>query len=492
MNFFSRLKSATSIVFNGATTTTAQRSRSNILRDTKRELNPSEWRSMTSFCNQLYAQMGEIKGAIREKATYVVGDAWHPQFYGKDKAFGEQLEAFLWEWMKIADVRGYPYSFQKGLELSSIAMDRSGDIGVILVRGTNNYPQIQYVAGHRIGSRNIGEQLVTDGPYKGLPIYNGVIMNLNMRAVAYKVLGDLIDGTEDKIISARDMFLIYDPDWSDQPRGISTLYHAVQKLQDLQDIHGYTMQGLKMAATTGLIETNEDGEASVQGESRTTTGGDGTGTVIEDLLGGTTRIYKAGTGSKLETLKDDRPSANSQEFYEQTLRAAYQGMEWSYEITRNAAALGGNPMRVILAKCGRTVEKRQCLLRTAAARMAGFAVAKAIQNGDLPPNDEWWKIDFQMPRLLTGDAGREAQQDREDLKAGNRSLQEDAAERGVDWLELRDQIELEANDVLVRAKRLSDSTGVPIEIALNLLQQRTPNGNLPISQPAAEPAKQTP
>jgi capsid protein len=483
MSILSRIKAASSIIFNGASTTQRQKSRTALLRDFKRELLPSEWRNITAYANQLYAQMGEIRGAIKEKATYVVGDAWIPQFYGTNKKWGALAESWLWEWMKVSDVRGYPYDFKKNLELASIGIDRSGDVACILTQASNNFPQTQFLPGQRIGNRNFSQTIVsTDGPYKGFPFYNGVVLNEFGRAIAYHVLGEQLDGSQDQFISARDMFLIYDPDWSDQPRGITGLYHAVLDLMDIQDIHGYTMHGIKMSSTIGLVEYNEDGER-YSGSNRTTTTGDNTGIAIEDLNGGTTRIYKSNSGSKVETLNDDRPSPNREEFIEKTLRSAYQGLEWSYELARDASKLGGNPMRVILSKCARTVEKRQCLLRYAAIRIVGYAISKAIKNGDLPASDEWWKFDFQMPRIITGDAGREAQQDREDLKAGTRSLQEDAAERGRDWMELRDQIQIEAEDVLIRAQAISKSYNISMEIALNLLQQRNPNGNVPTSQP---------
>jgi capsid protein len=486
MSLLSRIKGASSILFNGASTTNRQKPRTAVLRDFKRELSATDWKNMTSYANQLYAQMGEIRGAIKEKATYVVGDAWIPQFYGSDKKWGNEAESWLWEWMKVCDVRGYPYDFRKNLELASIGIDRSGDVACILTKTADDYPQIQFLPGSRVGCRNYGETVVSAGPYKGNKIYNGVILNASGRAIAYQVLGEELDGSQDRYIDARDMFLIYDPDWSDQPRGITALYHAILPLMDIQDIHGYTMHGIKMASTIGLVEYNEDGEAYT-GSNRSTTGGDGTGLAIEELEGGTRIIYKSGSGSKVETLNDDRPSPNREDFIERTLRSAYQGIEWSYELTRDASKLGGNQMRVMLAKCGRTVEKRQSLLKPAATRIIGYAISKAIKNGELKPSTEWWKFDFQMPRLITGDEGRQSQQDREDLKAGTRSLAEDASERGRDWQELRDQIQKEADDLLIRSKELSKTHGISMEVALNLLQQRNPNGNFPTSNAPTQP-----
>jgi phage terminase large subunit len=112
------------------------------------------------------------------------------------------------------------------------------------------------------------------------------------------------------------------------------------------------------------------------------------------------------------------------------------------------------------------------------SRIQGYAISKAIKLKILKPNEEWWKFCSQKPKAITGDWGREAQQNREDVKAGLRSVKKDMGEEGDDWLEERDQIELEAKDMIARANRLVAETGVTFDTAMNLLQMRTPNGNV--------------
>jgi hypothetical protein len=53
--------------------------------------------------------------------------------------------------------------------------------------------------------------------------------------------------------------------------------------------------------------------------------------------------------------------------------------------------------------------------------MISYAIAKFMKLGLLEYNDEWYKWDFTMPPSLTIDYGREAQADREDVKAGLQS-----------------------------------------------------------------------
>lgn len=470
------MRAAATTVFLGANPGREQRPRSGVLQGNQKDLLPVEWQKMTAFARQLFVQLGEVRGPILEKATYVVGDGWTPQFYGSDRAWGEKAEAWLWEWMKIADVRGDPFDFHSDLFIGSISLDRCGDFGIVLTETGDSYPQIQFLPSHRIGNRN-SQTFIADGPYRGLKAYNGVIFNEFGRAVAYQVKGEDASGKQDRTISARDMMLVFDPEWYDQGRGITALAHAIIKLMDLQDIHDATLAGIKAAASIALQEWNDSGAVN-SGRNRTaTTNSNGSGITVEEIDRGLIKYFKANSGNKLEVLRDERPSQNSSEFLEKILRAAYQGIEWPYEFTRDMSKIGGAPARIMLAKAGRTVRKRQRILKKPATRIVGYALSKAIKNKSLTLSNEWWMWNWQMPPIITADAGREAQQDREDLKAGTRSLAEDAAERGVDWQELRNQVEKEAEDILIRAKRLAQRFDISMEAAMNLLQQRTPNGN---------------
>ena len=70
----------------------------------------------------------------------------------------------------------------------------------------------------------------------------------------------------------------------------------------------------------------------------------------------------------------------------------------------------------------RAVEDRQDLLRPVARRVVGYAVAKAIKEGLLPGNAEWYKWNFTLPARMTADYGRDSNADREDYLAGITNL----------------------------------------------------------------------
>jgi hypothetical protein len=98
-------------------------------------------------------------------------------------------------------------------------------------------------------------------------------------------------------------------------------------------------------------------------------------------------------------------------------------------------------MRFVVAKAQRRFEQRQRLLIDRFCNRAWrYFIGTAIANGDLPADEDYAKVTWQTPKSLTVDAGREAQQERENYKAGLSSLQSYFGELGLDWEEQTRQI----------------------------------------------------
>lgn len=114
------------------------------------------------------------------------------------------------------------------------------------------------------------------------------------------------------------------------------------------------------------------------------------------------------------------------------IRNACVGAGWPFELTWDASKLGGANVRLLLAKAMRAVEDRQDLLRPIAKRCVGYAVAKAIKQGLLEGNPEWYAWEFTMPARMTADYGRDAKADLADYQAGLRSMTDILSEEGID------------------------------------------------------------
>jgi hypothetical protein len=429
--------------------------RHTILTDTKKAVPQYDWQRLLSFGRQLYANLGEVRGPVIEKAMYSVGNAWIPQFYGEDKKWGDLAENWLIEHFKICDVRGEPYDFASDLFLASIAIDRDGDVGLAFVDNGDGYPHQQWIPAHRIGG---DEEPITEGSYRGLNLCNGVIFNEFGRAVGYRVWKEGVNyygnpkSDEYTDISARDMMLVYQPEWHDSGRGITAFAHAIRKIFDIDDIHAYQLIGLKHEASVSLIEHNEKGQYDPGKKWLTERDGISiSGLRVEDIEPGV-RYFHANSGEKLEAFTSERPGDKGPAFLELILRGAYQGVNWPYEFTRDASKIGGANVRQIIDKVKRSVDLRQGVLGKPATRYTGYAISKAIKIGLLPRSPEWWKWDFQMPEEATVDLGRESQQDRENYKLGMGTLKRFYGKQGLWWVDEADQRIMERKYIERRCK----------------------------------------
>ena len=220
----------------------------------------SDWRSTLSQSRMVWTHFGVARGAIFQRANETVGRGWEPEFKGEDADFGKAAKEWLKSWYEVCDVKGNLYDFKTSLRLDSIALDRDGDVFVLLTESKSGYPQIQHIPAHRIGSRGYTKK-VEDGDYKGLKICNGVVENKAGSPVAYCVLGDT--KLEDQYVSVQNMVHIADTEWHNQSRGIPSLAHATTELRKSKTSEEFEMMAQMMLSAHAIIEYNEHGGADL-------------------------------------------------------------------------------------------------------------------------------------------------------------------------------------------------------------------------------------
>ena len=444
------------------------------------EVNQYDWYQLLSDSRKLYCNLGPVTGAIDDKATYSVGRAWNAKFCGEDKEWGAKAERWLnEEWYPMADARGTMFDFKTDLFLQSVSVDRDGEIYIYLTESPEGWPQIQLLPAHMIGDSDNSEPYVSSGPYKGMRLIQGVVSNDVGRAVAYHVLGPTKE--QDSFISARDLIQVFDPRWADQVRGFPVFMHALLDLKDLRQIQGYEKIAAELMSSIGILEWNETGAPDLDPanilKGTTFVGPQPVpGVTIEQIPGGGNIKYMRGnSGSKIEQLKNDRPSVQLDEFMNRLIRNACVGAGWPYELTWDASKLGGANVRLLIAKAMRAVEDRQDLLRPVAKRCVGYAVAKAIKSGLLEPSDEWYKWRFTMPARMTADYGRDAKADLADYQAGLKSMTDILGEEGIDLDDHIDTLEDEREKLteagLPVAGIAATPTPTPEEIAAQKAEQ---------------------
>lgn len=380
-----------------------------------------DWATVVSASRKLYQNFGIVRGAIEQKSSFVVGNAFLPRFTGTNKEWGKQAQDWLTKWMKICDVRGGVFDFQTDIYLSSIGIDRDGDCFAAMVKNENGYPFIQMIPAHSVGSRN-GETVVSSGKWKGMKITKGVVQNRFGRAMAFKILGKT--EKEDRIIDATSVLHLYDPSYCDQSRGLPLFSHAINLFRDMKESHEREQFAQLILSSLVFTEHNETGKPNEEDitsyyGNRNASGE--TGIASMEYAAGQVKYFVANSGSKLEAVETNRPSPNWQAFNDRLERQALVGTGWPLALLE-AASGKSVADRIALTLAQKQIVDRQSLLMPFANKLASFAVASAIEMGDLPANPDWYKWTFSTPPHVTVDFSKDSQQFRENYLMGVQNM----------------------------------------------------------------------
>jgi capsid protein len=456
-----------------------------LTKDMKDLLTKLDHEEILNACRYVYNSFPMLSGAIDDKANVTIGAGWGPQFDGTEIEWGERAELWLYNHFKVCDVRGRPYDLQMDMHVASVTLDRDGEFFIHLFKTRNGYPMLQILEAHRIGNR------YANTSYTGAQVRNGIAYNAYGRPLAYHFLGETRE--QDRWIPARDIIHVFDPKWFLQGRGISPIVLGLLDWLDVKETRENEKVAQRMFSTLALKETNEGGQVDPQTrrfaktqQVVTNNAGQVTEVPVEGYKAGTKRFLKI--GHTLEAFDaGDRPNMNQRAFEEGVLRGAFAAIGWSYEQSVNGSGLNGNQSRRDNDKNQRSADRRQMVLMYPWFRVAGWSVAVAIQLGLLPANPEWYAWIPQLPAKMTGDAGNMAKIELERLRIGSTTLKKICAANGDWWQEIRAQRQIEAVDAIIRAEEIvRDHPDVSFDLALAMIYQGTPNGNISTAKAEAK------
>lgn len=408
-----------------------------------------------------------VKSSIEEIATYAVGAAFFPIFQGDDKEWGKVATEWITKWMQSADV--YGNDMQTILWMSSIALDRDGDIGVQLTAANENkYPLINVIPCHNIASK---EDKVSSGLFAGYPIYDGVVYSDRNLPIGYNVIASTTGSKSTEfVLTKQNMLLLAEPRYPTQVRGYSTLASAINDLIDYRDIKDFEREAIKQASSIALIEKNEQGGADIADsllgptqsfDNQVTGNSQDIFWKYYDSGGGIVRYFGTNVpGAGIEQIENNRPGSNTAAFLkDHVLRHIYNSLNWPLELAYDMSGLNSANTRAILAKVERKLKHRQNTLVKMWRRVVTYAVAKAIKNGYLPENKEWFKWSCTLPARPTIDLGREVSNDVSLLKVCGTTLSNIVGKNG-------EQFEQTVRQRVAEVKMIQDlcqQEGVPIE-----------------------------
>ncbi len=385
------------------------------------------------WIRETYALVG---GGVDQKADYVSGSGWLPEFTGRDRAWGRTALEKLSLALNIADARGELFDWDELWWTICTHLDVDASVFPILTETATGFPQIQSLEAHRIGTRGptvatVGDadaySLIRDdsapggwrevrGLFRGRRIINGIIYDNAGREIGYRVLGASSD--RDRDISASDMVHITHPKWLSDGRPFPAIAYSALDWYDVKEARDLQKQQQKIHAALSLIETNDTGKAPAipgLGDPVTAPTTDGQ-PQVQMLAGGLVRYVRAGSG-KLEAHESQAPSDGWRSFDQTVVAGAFYGMGWRVEMM-DLSKLGGAGVRGFQDNINTAILARHKRLARPCKRIIRYFVAKLIKRGDLEESPDWWKWEIPMPAEFSVDAARAQQQDRENIRFG--------------------------------------------------------------------------
>ena len=398
--------------------------------DIERLIPSGDRKTLTSLSNRLFMNMGVPRACILQKADYSVGEAWIPSYLGKDKEKGKKVTKFMHDiWLPQADIRGGVFDWWKLLELTSVEVDRAGDVFWLMVKGSDGFPRIQIIPNHRCYSNY--EPIVKEGDYKGYRMCDGVIYYSSGQPAAYRFnVGK--DGKEViKDIPARDVIHFFDATHCDQGRGLPAFTHALESLKMSLLSLGDERVRQQIISRLHLTIFNDSGAPDLDETEELMIGsGD-----LPNPLSFSSKSFPGGVmympsegKNRIEQIKHENPGEVWESFQDRMMRDSIIPV-WSYSVWKGSTQ--GTDVRAEVVKCRRYITKRQGLLWYGAKRAMAWAYSVFAEQGRLPRLDAPTLWDFSRPPRLSVDDGRESKMEVEEVRVGTKNVGEVLESRGI-------------------------------------------------------------
>ena len=281
-------------------------------------------------------------------------------------------------------------------------------------------------------------------------------------------------------IPSQNMAHIIDPERYDRYRGISAFAPVLNDMRDLKEVMAACLIGVKFSEYHAGIMTGGSGipndpssyfspssEKFSSGEPMTET----------KLTPGT--IQHIPGDYKLDFMKSERPSGQFQSYLELLIRTISSALCLPYGFVYSLSGLGGPAARMDAAQAQRVIEHWQAVIKERFLRpVASRWILDGVANGEIQVSAGTRLTDgvWQFAPRLTIDVGRESAAGIDEIRAGLRTRADWWDEEGKDSDQEMEIIRDEALKIINDAKALSESTGLPIERCLDILDMRAPNG----------------
>ena len=432
--------------------------------DAKKVMTTFDRQELTRKMRWLSVNSGLIRQMISDNVIYSIGDGIRPQAASGEVMWDDASEAYFLDWAnKPCDITGR-FNFWECQQLACRKVDVDGEIFVLKTFSSDKVAKIQLIESHRIGA-----SASAIGMVEGM--WDGIMFNSFGAVVGYNVIRS--DGST-RLVPSNSMLHVHHPENVTGARAYSPLQHSLNNLIDILEILSLEKVAVKTSGDITRTITREnpqfdgstsDFEAFGMRPQDYPNGVYDNPEQVGSFIGG--KILSLAPGEKLDSFQSQRPNSSFCGFIDHLQKDSTAGV-LPYQFTADPNGIGGSAIRLVVSKAERQFGARQHMMIT---RMLtpiwGYVIGNAIANGDLPPNDNWNKVNWVTPRRVTVDAGREASANQKDIAMGLKTLSDHFAENGMD---MREETRRRAAD----AKLLID-TAKEFDVPVSMLYQPSNN-----------------
>jgi hypothetical protein len=415
--------------YEGAMFSTARSQWPTVIQSARKDLAPGTRRRLLALSRYLVKNNPLVSAIVERLVIYSVGTGITPEPASSDRAWNDRA-ARVWEgWARRASLTTrQTYGQLQAVMLRAAIVD--GDCFELRTYSTSGRPRVQLIESHEIGDPDAAAPDDTT---------DGVIFDPQGRPSGYRMpAGAGIDpetkAPRERILDAATVSMLADLRRPNQHRAPCLLASALTTAIDLHDILALEKAGVKAAGSIENVVTTATGE--VDADDLIRRGGGSTpasdpARYYREVIGTETKILKS--GDTMTQYVNQRPSGAWIGFVDFMAELCCLALNLPPSMVRQLK-VGGADTRRDLSTMQRVCEPWQELVAGIAQEDFEYVIGAEIEDGALdgaPP--DWRSTSMQFPRAPTVDAGRMAQQDREDVRSGTLTMQEYCGQWGTNY-----------------------------------------------------------
>jgi Phage portal protein, lambda family len=422
-----------------------------MLTDSEREYISYTRTELVRKARFLKKNVGMIRGVGKSLVDHAIGPGIYPLPATSNDAWNEAAWKWFWEHAKIGDVSG-KMTLWEAQRVRTRAKFYDGEMFTIHVKSANGWPQFQLIRSHNCGSYDVD---ASQGWVDGIQVDGAN----RPRAYRFRLRGD------DRYLTVPAKSVVHSGliEDGDEVRYVTPLAHAINNLHDILDALSLEKEAMKDNARISRVITTESGEDEDDPSEHFRDGANGASDPdaialkVEQVIGA--EIHRLKTGEKLESFNSSRPSPAFTGFIDFLGKDVTTGTGFPYEFAWDPNNLKGPAVRFVLEKVRLAVDEWRRNEIEDTFPFYTFSIANAMDLGELSYNNEWFKVEWigGAPDV-TIDKGKDAAQDRENIKAALDTFKRYYARQGLWWKTELDQKGKEAGFIEEVAKKYNVST----------------------------------